>query len=218
MRRLDCSFDLHGLIGEIDGDGDAALVDPPFLQREGAQPGLVQRVFLGDGLRFLERACAQHEHSGFGGFGAAGIERSGGEHDAALFQLDLVRQVVTEPFGDFRRSHRPRDDQVHFLAEKALGCGIDVAGNIGHCGFLVRPWVCGCIVGARENNRTRIAGAIVWEFRPFPPGPSTAEFPFSRARSPLRVCCSSESRRDCAIAPGRSATRWLCGCPGSAAR
>jgi hypothetical protein len=34
-------------------------------------------------------------------------------HAPVLFQLDLVRQVVTEPVGDFRRSYRPRDDKVH---------------------------------------------------------------------------------------------------------
>ena len=41
------SVEFHRLIGKIDGDGDAAFVEPPLLHRVGAQPRLVQRVFLG---------------------------------------------------------------------------------------------------------------------------------------------------------------------------
>src|SRR5688572_11799190 len=51
--RIDCraqrgrSSDRHGLVGVIDRDGEAAFVQAPFLKREGAQAGRVQRIAFG---------------------------------------------------------------------------------------------------------------------------------------------------------------------------
>src|ERR1700753_1162264 len=89
-----------GAGAQADPDADAALVEPPLVQLEGAQPAPDERVAVGDLPGGLLVGSPADRHARTGPGGRPGPQRPGGQQRVAPPQTDQQGPVFSNTGGD----------------------------------------------------------------------------------------------------------------------
>src|SRR6185503_12670328 len=90
--------DLYRLAGVVDAERHRPFVEVPAVELVLARAGLVVGVGFEDAARIREGLRADHDHAAERRWIFFALDRPCAEHDAALFERDLMLQMREEPF------------------------------------------------------------------------------------------------------------------------